>query len=102
LQVILADQEIFFTFFVTPDTAAHQISLHSIARAENQQPPIKKRPTPTDATANFSLRFTRASESKVETTDWVLSRQALQPIATRLSLVGEAIGFSVLGILVRV
>jgi len=53
-----------------------------------------------DATANFSLRFTRASESKVETTDWVLSRQMLQRIATRLSLVGEAIGFSILGILI--
>src|SRR6516225_9174428 len=52
------------------------------------------------ATANFSLRFTRASESKVETTDWVLSRQMLQRIATRLSLVGEAIGFSILGILI--
>ena len=55
-----------------------------------------------DATANFSLRFTRASESKVETTDWFLSRQMLQRIATRLSLVGEAIGFSILGILITV
>jgi hypothetical protein len=53
-----------------------------------------------DATANFSLRFTRASESKLETTDWVLSRQMLQRIATGFSLVGEAIGFSILGILV--
>ena len=53
-----------------------------------------------DATANFSLRFAPASESKVETTDWVLSRQMLQRIATRLSLVGEAIGFSILGILI--
>jgi hypothetical protein len=53
-----------------------------------------------DATANFSLRFTRAAESKVETTDWVLSRQMLQRIATRSSLVGQAIGFSILGILI--
>jgi hypothetical protein len=53
-----------------------------------------------DAIANFSLRFTRASESKVETTDWVLSRQMLQRTATRSSLVGEAIGFLVLGILI--
>jgi hypothetical protein len=53
-----------------------------------------------DATANFSLRFARASESKVETTDWLLSRQVLQRIATRMSLVSEAIGFSVLGILI--
>jgi hypothetical protein len=55
-----------------------------------------------DATANFSLRFARASESKVETTDWLLSRQVLQRIATRMSLVSEAIGFSVLGILIIV
>jgi hypothetical protein len=53
-----------------------------------------------DATANFSLRFARVSESKVETTDWVLSRQVLQRIATRVSLVSEAIGFSILGILI--
>ena len=55
-----------------------------------------------DATANFSLRFARPSESKVETTDWMLSRQVLQRIATRISLVSEAIGFSVLGILIIV
>jgi len=53
-----------------------------------------------DATANFSLRFAPASESKAETADWVLSRQMLQRIAARLSLVGEAIGFSILGILI--
>ena len=53
-----------------------------------------------DATANFSLRFARASESKVETTDWLLRRRTLQSIATRMSLIGEAIGFSVLGILI--
>ena len=53
-----------------------------------------------DATATFSLRFARATESKVEMTDWLLSRQVLQRIATRMSLIGEAIGFSVLGILI--
>ena len=53
-----------------------------------------------DATANFSLRFARPSESKLEPTDWVLSRQVLQRIATRMSLLGEAIGFSILGILI--
>jgi hypothetical protein len=53
-----------------------------------------------DATANFSLRFARASESEAETTDWVLSRQVLQRIATRMSLLGEAIGFSILGVLI--
>jgi hypothetical protein len=51
-----------------------------------------------DATANFSLRFPRASESKVEATYGLLSGQVLQRIATRMSLVSEAIGFSVLGI----
>ena len=53
-----------------------------------------------DATASFSLRFARASESKIETTDWVLRRQVLQRIATRMSLLGEAIGFAILGILI--
>ena len=55
-----------------------------------------------DATANFSLRFAPVSESKVETTDWLLSRQVLQRIATRMSLLSEAIGFSILGILIIV
>ena len=53
-----------------------------------------------DATANFSLRFARPSESKIEPTDWVLRRQVLQRIATRMSLLGEAIGFAILGILI--
>jgi hypothetical protein len=53
-----------------------------------------------DATGNFSLRFARVSDSKVETSDSFLSRQVLQRIATRLSLVGHAIGFSILGILI--
>ena len=55
-----------------------------------------------DATANFSLRFTRASESKVETTNWVLSRKVLQRIATQMFLFSEAVGFSILGILIIV
>ena len=52
------------------------------------------------ATAPFRVSFNRVSDSRVETTGWVLSRQMLQRIATRLSLVGEAIGFSMLGILI--
>jgi len=52
------------------------------------------------ATSNFTLGFAPASESKVESTDWLLSRQLLQRIATRISLVSEAIGFSILGILI--
>ena len=55
-----------------------------------------------DATATFSLRFARASDHEVEKTDWVLSRQVLQRIATGMSLVGEAIGFLVFGILIIV
>ena|SRR6516225_3539188 len=53
-----------------------------------------------DASANFSLRFAPVSESKVKRIDWVLSRQVLQRIATRISLVSEAMGFLVLGILI--
>jgi hypothetical protein len=55
-----------------------------------------------DATANFSLRFAQTSAAKVDRTDWLLSRQLLERIATRMSLVGEAIGFLVLGILIIV
>jgi hypothetical protein len=55
-----------------------------------------------DATANFSLRFTRASESKVETTDWVLSRQTLQRISTGMSLISLALGFWVFAMLIIV
>ena len=53
-----------------------------------------------DATGNFSLRFAQVSDSKVETSDSFLSRRVLQRVATRLSLVGHAIGFSILGILI--
>jgi hypothetical protein len=53
-----------------------------------------------DATANFSLRFTQASESKVETTDWVLSRQTLQRIPTGMSLISLALGFWVFAMLI--
>jgi hypothetical protein len=52
-----------------------------------------------DATANFSLRFAPASDSKADKTDWFLSRQALQRIATRMSLVSLALGFWVFAIL---
>jgi hypothetical protein len=53
-----------------------------------------------DATANFSLRFTQASESKVEPTDWVLSRQVLQRISTGMSLISLALGFWVFAMLI--
>jgi hypothetical protein len=53
-----------------------------------------------DATANFSLRFAPVSESKVETTDWVLSRQTLQRISTGMGLISLALGFWVFAMLI--
>jgi len=53
-----------------------------------------------DATANFSQRSVQVSESKVEAADSFLGRQVLQRIATRLTLIIKAIGFSILGILI--
>lgn len=53
-----------------------------------------------DATSNFSLRFARASESKVRMPDRLLTRQTLERIATGLSLVGQAFGFSIFGTLI--
>jgi len=55
-----------------------------------------------NATSNFTLGFVPASMSKIETPDGLLSRQVLQRIATRMSLLGEAIGFSILGILILI
>src|SRR5262245_49161913 len=43
-----------------------------------------------DAIYNFSLRSARALDSKLETRHRLLSRQTLQKIATRMSLVSEA------------
>ena len=53
-----------------------------------------------DATTNFSLRFARASDSNVKSNDWLFDRRVLQRIATRISLVGESIGFSIFGLLI--
>ena len=55
-----------------------------------------------NATANFSLRFARASDSKAETTARSLSRQTLQRISTGMSLVSLALGFWVFAILIIV
>jgi hypothetical protein len=52
-----------------------------------------------DATTTFSLGFAQVSESKAETTDWLLDRQTLQRIATRMSLICQALGFSIFGTL---
>jgi hypothetical protein len=64
------------------------------------QPTIKKKQNPMDATANFSLRFTPAPESKVERTDWLLRRQTLQRISTGVCLVSLALGFWVFAMLI--
>lgn len=55
-----------------------------------------------DATTNFSLRFAKGSESKAETPDRSLDGHILQRIATRMSLISLALGFSVLGMLIIV
>src|SRR5215472_14873769 len=53
-----------------------------------------------DATANLSLRFIRASKSKVQTNDRMLSRQTLQRISTRISLISLTLGFWVFAMLI--
>jgi hypothetical protein len=52
-----------------------------------------------DATSNFSLRIAQASVSKVRMADWLLARQTLGRIATGLSLICQALGFSIFGTL---
>ena len=52
------------------------------------------------ANYDFSLRSARASESKVETLDWFLSRQTLQRFSTGLSLISLALGFWVFAMLI--
>ena len=53
-----------------------------------------------DATSNFSLRFAQASESKARMADRGLTRQTLETIATALSLISQALGFSIFGALI--
>ena len=50
-----------------------------------------------DATSNFSLRLPQASESKVRMADRLFTRQTLVKIATGLSLISQAFGFSIFG-----
>jgi hypothetical protein len=49
-----------------------------------------------DATSNFSLRFAQAFGLKARLPE----RAALQRIATGLSLISQAVGFSIIGILI--
>jgi hypothetical protein len=55
-----------------------------------------------DVTTNLSLRFARPLESKVERNASLPNGPVLQRIATRMSLVSQAIGFSAFGILIIV
>ena len=53
-----------------------------------------------DATSNFSLRLAQASESKVRMADRLLTRQTSEKIAIALSLISQALGFSIFGTLI--
>lgn len=53
-----------------------------------------------DAITNFSLKFAKRSESKAGTPDWALTGHITRRIATRISLLCLAIGFSILGTLI--
>ena|SRR5215471_4610481 len=55
-----------------------------------------------NASSNFGLEFAPVSESTIETPERLLNRQTLQRIATLVSLNSQAIGFSVVGMLIIV
>jgi hypothetical protein len=55
-----------------------------------------------NATSSFSLRLAPVSESKNETLDRLLNRLTLQKIGSAASLISQAIGFFVLGMLIIV
>jgi hypothetical protein len=55
-----------------------------------------------NAASTFSLTFARLSEPKFETLGRLLNRQTLQRIASVTSLISQAVGFSVLGMLIIV
>ena len=51
------------------------------------------------ATSNFSLRFDEPSESKLRIAERLLTRQTLARLAAKLSLISQALGFSIFGTL---
>ena len=53
-----------------------------------------------DSTSNFSLRFAQASQSKAQMPEWLRTRQILERIATGLSLISQALAFSIFGMLI--
>ena len=58
-----------------------------------------KRP-PMNAASTFSFGFAPLSEPKIETLGRLFNRQTLQRIASATSLISQAVGFSVLGMLI--
>ena len=53
-----------------------------------------------DATSNFSLRSAQRSGSKPRSPEGLLKQAALKRIATGLSLMSQAVGFSIVGLLI--
>ena len=53
-----------------------------------------------DAASNLSLEFAPLSESKIKTLGRLLKRQTVQRIASATSLISQAVGFSVVGMLI--
>jgi hypothetical protein len=53
-----------------------------------------------DATSNFNLRFDEPSESKLRMAERLLTRQTLARLAAGLSLISQALGFSIFGTLI--
>jgi ABC-type multidrug transport system permease subunit len=62
----------------------------------------RSKKAPMNATSTFSLRFAPASASKNETLDRLLNRATLQRIGSAASLISQAIGFFVVGMLIIV
>jgi hypothetical protein len=53
-----------------------------------------------DATSNFSLSFAQGLGLTAEMAEQLFKRAALKRIATGLSLISQAVGFSIVGLLI--
>jgi hypothetical protein len=53
-----------------------------------------------DATSDFSLSFAQGFGLKARRPEQLLKRAALERIATGLSLISQAVGFSIVGLLI--
>jgi hypothetical protein len=67
---------------------------HSMRRGRRRKKPLM------NATSAFSLGFAPLSESKSKTLGRLLNRQTVQRIASATSLITQAVGFSVVGMLI--